>query len=191
MKQIHHEPCDYYTFGNKLDAERYDHGRLLAAGIRIPRLIAIDPETERIVKEYIEGPHRFRAAPGGPLRGGIPPPGPRNGRAGKGRGPQHRLLPHELRGPKGPALVHRLRVQRLRRSMELRNLGSFPLDADSIGCLRTSCQCLSFGDRRHPACHGNRMPDETASRKPRGPMTVPEKKPVTGPICSSDRSDRF
>ena len=56
LKQIHHEPCDYYSFGNKIDAERYDHGRLLAAGIRIPRLIAIDDETERIVKEYIEGP---------------------------------------------------------------------------------------------------------------------------------------
>ena len=56
LKQIHHEPCDYYSFGDKLDAERNDYGRLLAAGIRIPRLIAIDPETERIVKEYIDGP---------------------------------------------------------------------------------------------------------------------------------------
>ena len=56
LKQIHHEPCDYYTFGNKLDAERYDYGRLSSAGIRIPKLIAIDDETERIVKEYIDGP---------------------------------------------------------------------------------------------------------------------------------------
>ena len=56
LKQIHHEPCDYYNFGNKLEAERYDYGRLLAAGIRIPKLIAIDDETERIVKEYIDGP---------------------------------------------------------------------------------------------------------------------------------------
>lgn len=56
IKQIHHEPCDYYRFGNKLEAERYDHGRLLAAGIRIPRLIAIDAVTERIVKEYVDGP---------------------------------------------------------------------------------------------------------------------------------------
>ena len=59
VKQIHHEPCDYYTFGNKIEAERRDYERLLAAGIRIPRMLAIDPETERIVKEYIDGPHRF------------------------------------------------------------------------------------------------------------------------------------
>lgn len=56
LKQIHHEPCAYYSFGNKIDAERYDHSRLLAAGVRIPRLIALDEETERIVKEYIDGP---------------------------------------------------------------------------------------------------------------------------------------
>lgn len=56
LKQIHHEPCDYYTFGNKIEAERRDYQRLLDAGIRIPRMLAIDPEQERIVKEYIEGP---------------------------------------------------------------------------------------------------------------------------------------
>ena len=59
LKQIHHEPCDYYTFGNKIEAESRDYGRLKQAGIRIPELIAIDPETERIVKEYIEGPTVF------------------------------------------------------------------------------------------------------------------------------------
>ena len=59
VKQIHHEPCDYYTFGNKIEAEQRDYGRLLAAGIRIPRMLAIDPEAERIVKEYIEGPTVF------------------------------------------------------------------------------------------------------------------------------------
>ena len=56
LKQIHHEPCDYYSFGNKLEAERHDYGRLLAAGIRVPQMRAIDPETERIVKDYVEGP---------------------------------------------------------------------------------------------------------------------------------------
>ncbi len=56
LKQIHHEPCDYYSFGNKIDAERHDYGRLLAAGIRVPQMRAIDPETERIVKDYIAGP---------------------------------------------------------------------------------------------------------------------------------------
>ena len=55
LKQIHHEPCEYYTFGNKIEAERRDYQRLQCAGIRIPQLIAIDDETERIVKEYIEG----------------------------------------------------------------------------------------------------------------------------------------
>ena len=24
LKQIHHEPCDYYTFGNKIEAEKRD-----------------------------------------------------------------------------------------------------------------------------------------------------------------------
>ena len=55
LKQIHHEPCDYYSFGDKLEAERRDYGRLRSAGIRIPEMLAIDAETERIVKEYIRG----------------------------------------------------------------------------------------------------------------------------------------
>ena len=55
LKQIHHEPCDYYTFGNKIEAERNDYQRLLNAGIRIPKMIDIDIENERIIKEYIEG----------------------------------------------------------------------------------------------------------------------------------------
>ena len=59
VKQIHHEPCDYYAFGDKIEAERRDYERLRAAQIRIPRMLAIDPEAERIVKEYIEGPTIF------------------------------------------------------------------------------------------------------------------------------------
>ena len=55
LKQIHHEPCDYYSFGNKIEAELRDYQRLKDAGIRIPAMIAVDPETERIVKEYVEG----------------------------------------------------------------------------------------------------------------------------------------
>lgn len=55
LKQIHHEPCSYYTFGNKIEAEANDYKRLLATGIRIPKMIDIDMTTERIVKEYIEG----------------------------------------------------------------------------------------------------------------------------------------
>ncbi len=55
LKQIHHEPCDYYTFGNKIEAENLDYKRLLKAGIRIPEMLEIDIENERILKEYIEG----------------------------------------------------------------------------------------------------------------------------------------
>ncbi len=55
LKQIHHEPCAYYTFGNKIEAERNDYQRLLKAGIRIPEMYDIDIEKERIIKEYIEG----------------------------------------------------------------------------------------------------------------------------------------
>ena len=56
LKQIHHEPCAYYAFGNKIEAERYDYRRLQGAGIRVPRMLDIDMQAERIVKEYIEGP---------------------------------------------------------------------------------------------------------------------------------------
>lgn len=55
LKQIHHEPCEYYTFGNKTEAERNDYQKLLNAGIRIPKMLDIDIENERIVKEYING----------------------------------------------------------------------------------------------------------------------------------------
>lgn len=56
LKQIHHEPCSYYRFGNKLEAERHGYERLTRAGIRIPRMPDINAQSERIVKEYIEGP---------------------------------------------------------------------------------------------------------------------------------------
>ncbi|MBR4655055.1 MAG: GNAT family N-acetyltransferase [Oscillospiraceae bacterium] len=56
VKQIHHEPCDYYTFGNKIEAELRDYERLQNAGIRIPGMQAVDRDAERIVKDYIEGP---------------------------------------------------------------------------------------------------------------------------------------
>ena len=56
LKQIHHEPCDYYTFGNKIEAERNDYQRLLETGIRLPRMLDIDIPNERILKEYIDGP---------------------------------------------------------------------------------------------------------------------------------------
>ena len=67
LKQIHHEPCDYYTFGNKIEAERNDYQRLLAAGIRIPRMLEIDMERERIVKEFIDGATAAELAQAGKL----------------------------------------------------------------------------------------------------------------------------
>ena len=67
LKQIHHEPCDYYRFGNKIEAECRDYDRLLAAGIRIPARIAVDRENERIVKDYIHGPTVFDL-----VRDGLP-----------------------------------------------------------------------------------------------------------------------
>jgi predicted Ser/Thr protein kinase len=56
LKQIHHEPCDYYQFGDKLASELRDYERLTRAGIPMPRLLDVDESQERILKEYIEGP---------------------------------------------------------------------------------------------------------------------------------------
>lgn len=55
LKQIHHEPCEYYQFGNKLEAELNDYHELKEIGIRIPELLEVDVEKECILKEYIEG----------------------------------------------------------------------------------------------------------------------------------------
>ena len=55
LKQIHHEPCDYYSFGNKIEAELNDYNRLKRIGISMPTLIDVDIQQERIVKEYIDG----------------------------------------------------------------------------------------------------------------------------------------
>ena len=55
LKQIHHEPCDYYSFGNKIEAENSDYQKLCFAGITVPKMLEIDFENERILKEYIEG----------------------------------------------------------------------------------------------------------------------------------------
>ena len=67
VKQIHHEPCDYYSFGNKIEAERFDYTRLSEAGIRIPKMLDIDIPNERIVKEYIDGPTVMELVNQGPL----------------------------------------------------------------------------------------------------------------------------
>ena len=56
LKQIHHEPCPYYKFGDKIQAEKSDYERLSKIGIRLPKLYEIDEKNERILKEYIDGP---------------------------------------------------------------------------------------------------------------------------------------
>ena len=67
LKQIHHEPCDYYSFGNKIEAEMNDYRKLSEAGIRIPIMLSIDLNSEQIIKEYIEGPTIFEM-----VRDGLP-----------------------------------------------------------------------------------------------------------------------
>ncbi len=55
LKAIHHEPCSYYSFGNKMEAEERDYHILLEAGIPIPKMLYLDKEKEIVLKEYIEG----------------------------------------------------------------------------------------------------------------------------------------
>ena len=55
LKQIHHEPCDYYQFGNKLESELRDYSILSEIGIPMPKLLEVDNEQERLLKEYIPG----------------------------------------------------------------------------------------------------------------------------------------
>lgn len=55
LKQIHHEPCSYYQFGDKIQAEINDYRHLKNIGIETPKMIDVDIKNERILKEYIEG----------------------------------------------------------------------------------------------------------------------------------------
>ena len=54
LKQIHHEPCDYYQFGNKIEAEMNDYKRLKEIGITLPEMLDADIENERIIKEFLQ-----------------------------------------------------------------------------------------------------------------------------------------
>jgi tRNA A-37 threonylcarbamoyl transferase component Bud32 len=56
LKQIHHEPCDYYTFGDKLGSELRDYETLRNLGLPLPELLDVDTEQERLLKTYIDGP---------------------------------------------------------------------------------------------------------------------------------------
>ena len=55
LKQIHHEPCEYYSFGNKLESELRDYQRLRELNMPIPSMLDVDIVEERILKEYVEG----------------------------------------------------------------------------------------------------------------------------------------
>lgn len=55
LKQIHHEPCSYYTFGDKLQSELRDYETLKAVGISLPELLDVDTQQERILKTFIDG----------------------------------------------------------------------------------------------------------------------------------------
>lgn len=55
LKQIHHEPCDYYTFGDKLQSELRDYETLKNVGIPLPELLDVDAAQERLLKTYIDG----------------------------------------------------------------------------------------------------------------------------------------
>lgn len=54
-KQIHHEPCDYYSFGDKLQSELRDYQTLKQVGVPMPTLYEVDVKNEIILKEYIDG----------------------------------------------------------------------------------------------------------------------------------------
>ena len=56
VKKIHHEPCAYYQFGNKMQAELNDYQKLSQIGITMPKMLDFDIDQEIIVKEFIDGP---------------------------------------------------------------------------------------------------------------------------------------
>lgn len=60
VKKIHHEPCRYYSFGDKIEAEKWAYEQLRELGIRVAALIDIDEDAEIIVKEYIAGKTIFQ-----------------------------------------------------------------------------------------------------------------------------------
>ena len=113
LKQIHHEPCDYYTFGDKLQSELRDYKTLRTLGIPMPELLAADVQQERILKEYIAGPTVAEL-----LKAGQPDPG---------------WVAHQFRPAGRDALLPRRRVQRLSGAVGLRALGSAGLDGAGGG----------------------------------------------------------
>ena len=68
LKQIHHEPCEYYTFGNKIESELRDYNRLREIGIKMPEMIDVDVPNERILKEFIDGDTIFNLVARGEMK---------------------------------------------------------------------------------------------------------------------------
>lgn len=60
LKQIHHEPCNYYNFGDKLQSELRDYQRLCDVGMPLPQLVDCDVANERILKQFVDGPTVFQ-----------------------------------------------------------------------------------------------------------------------------------
>ncbi len=55
-KKIHHEPSEFYDFGDdKFGAEVNAYKRLEKLNIQIPRLLEVNKAQEYLIKEYIEG----------------------------------------------------------------------------------------------------------------------------------------
>ncbi len=55
-KKIHHEPSEFYDFGDdKFGAEVNAYKRLEKLDIQIPRLLEVNKAQEYLIKEYIEG----------------------------------------------------------------------------------------------------------------------------------------
>lgn len=55
LKKIHHEPCSYYTFSNKIQSEYDAYKYLSSLNLPLPMMYEIDFEQEIVIKEYIEG----------------------------------------------------------------------------------------------------------------------------------------
>ena len=106
VKQIHHEPCSYYQFGDKLQSELRDYRTLSALGIPMPRLLAVDEAQERLVKQYIPGPTAENGHAAAASRradaGAVPPFVPCRA--------EYRLLPHQFYPVGRRALLCGLRV---------------------------------------------------------------------------------
>ncbi|WP_163132180.1 hypothetical protein [Agarivorans sp. Alg241-V36] len=57
IKFMHYEPCTYYSFGdaNKVDLEVEAFQKLASLGIKVPRLIEANAESNFLLKDYIHG----------------------------------------------------------------------------------------------------------------------------------------